>query len=74
MGTSFDQINDVEFDTGSGWFSLQTVDCTGCYDETYDYSSSSAYKPTNSNLKTTYSDGTSISGILAYDNVCLGAS
>ena len=44
MGTSFAKISDVVFDTGSGWLVMQTIDCkSGCYDQSYDYSTSTAY-------------------------------
>ena len=74
MGTSFEEINDVQISTSSGWLKMQTIDCSGCYDQSYDYTTSLAYSPTTTDLTVYYSDGSYLLGIKAYDNVCLGTS
>ena len=74
MGTSFEEINDVEFSTSQGWLLMQTIDCSGCYDQSYDYSTSLAYAETTTDLSVFNPDGSYYLGIKAYDNVCLGTS
>lgn len=54
---------------------MQTSDCTsGCADNIYDHSTSTAYSATTTPLSVTYGDGSSASGIKATDYVCLGSS
>jgi hypothetical protein len=51
MGSSFAEMDEIVFDTGSGWLVLQTTDCVdGCTGGMYDTSSSTAYQVTNTAL------------------------
>jgi len=62
----------VVWDTGSGGYLARSSQCTGCEGDKFetDDSTTFAWKSPADYDSTTYMDGTSLSGQLAYDRVC----
>ncbi len=75
MGFYQEEMNKIIFDTGSSFLVLNTIDCTDCA-TSYDYTTSaaaSAYTNIGTAMTQTYGDGTTITGELAQDWVCMSS-
>lgn len=72
MGSTLEEVTSIVFDTGSSWLVMETIDCTDCI-STYDYSANTVTynELPDTDMTQSYADGTSISGTVAIDWVCL---
>ena len=75
MGSEMTEISAV-WDTGSDWYVVEVYDCVGCDGSTYDYRDSDDFDWTQpiEYDDVTYSDGTYVQGMAAYDTVCIHGS
>ena len=67
-----DQSQDVVFDTGSGWLTVGTQDCTGCWNGgDYDYSASNTSKIVDTYPPPLTYGSATLQGMYITDSVCL---